>query len=191
KDFKGAFKRLPKRLLRLFPQAYQSYLFNKFLSRRLARGLPLNKAEVGDYVIKVDTSGLPFPKAFTIVQENSLHEINDAISKGKMYVALTMVGFKQKLSQGVQGEIEREILEEEDITPEDFKIKSMPELRISGGLRTAITPLKDFSLMEIARDEVNPKKWKTKIGFTLYRGSYATVLLREIMKPRNPVKAGF
>jgi tRNA(Glu) U13 pseudouridine synthase TruD len=29
------------------------------------------------------------------------------------------------------------------------------------------------------------------LSFMLLRGSYATVLLREIMKPENPIKAGF
>ncbi|HEY4674459.1 MAG TPA: tRNA pseudouridine(13) synthase TruD, partial [Candidatus Bathyarchaeia archaeon] len=58
-DFAGAFRRLPFKLQELFPQAYQSYLFNKFLSRRIMNGLPLNRAEAGDYVVHVERSGLP------------------------------------------------------------------------------------------------------------------------------------
>ncbi|RLG97782.1 hypothetical protein DRO29_02415, partial [Candidatus Bathyarchaeota archaeon] len=38
---------------------------------------------------------------------------------------------------------------------------------------------------------VNPSKFKVELDFTLLRGSYATVLLREVMKPRNVVEAGF
>ena len=43
-DFIGAFIRLPFKLQALFVQAYQSYLFNLFLSERLEKGLSLKKA---------------------------------------------------------------------------------------------------------------------------------------------------
>ncbi len=58
-DYLGAFRVLPQKLQRLFVQAYQAYLFNKFLSRRIKKGLSLNKAEVGDYVVNVERCGLP------------------------------------------------------------------------------------------------------------------------------------
>jgi tRNA(Glu) U13 pseudouridine synthase TruD len=35
------------------------------------------------------------------------------------------------------------------------------------------------------------REGQVKLGFMLLRGSYATMLLREIMKPRNPILAGF
>lgn len=190
-DFIGAFKRLPRKLLKLFPQAYQAYLFNKFLSRRIAMGVPLNAAEIGDYVVSVDSSGLPSLKFFKVTSHERRHEVNDAISAGKLRVAIPIVGFKQQLSEGLQGEIEKEILEEEDVDLTDFKIKGMPELRLKGGLRTIVTPVNKFSIAEICRDEVNPRKWRVEVSFMLHRGSYATILLRELMKTRNPVRAGF
>ena len=39
KDYIGAFNKLPLSLRTLFVQAYQSYLFNKFLSERIKRGI--------------------------------------------------------------------------------------------------------------------------------------------------------
>ncbi len=56
-DFVGAFQRLPLKLQELFVQAHQSYLFNRFLSERLAQGYALNRAEVGDWVVGVERSG--------------------------------------------------------------------------------------------------------------------------------------
>ena len=41
-DFVGAFTRLPVKLQGLFVQAYQSYLFNRFLSERIKNGCSLN-----------------------------------------------------------------------------------------------------------------------------------------------------
>jgi len=190
-DYVGAFRRLPIRLRELFPQAYQSYLFNKFLSRRITRGLPLVKAEVGDYVVNVERSGLPMLAMHKIASAETLTEINKAIEAGKMRLAIPLIGFKQHTSLGVQGEIEKQILEKEGISQESFKISAMPEITARGELRTALTPLNNFLLNEISEDSANPLKHKAKVSFVLYRGSYATILLREIMKTRNPIKAGF
>ncbi|MGQ9530235.1 MAG: tRNA pseudouridine(13) synthase TruD [Candidatus Bathycorpusculaceae bacterium] len=190
-DFIGAFRRLPLKLRELFPQAYQAYLFNKFISRRIASGLPLNKAEVGDYVVSVQRSGLPSPTMYKVVKSETLAEVNKALENGRMQLAIPLIGFKQKPSQGFQGEIEKQILLEEGIAPENFKIKSMPEISSKGELRTALTPINNFQLNEVSTDSANPSKNKAKLSFMLHRGSYATVLLREIMKPRNPIKAGF
>jgi len=178
-------------LRELFPQAYQSYLFNKFLSRRIARGLPLVRAEAGDYVVNVERSGLPMLTMHKIASAEALTEINKAIEAGKMRLAIPLVGFKQRTSLGVQGEIEKQILKEESISQESFKISAMQEITARGELRTVITPLNNFSLDEISEDSENPSKHKAEVSFMLYRGSYATILLRELMKPRNLIKAGF
>ena len=191
KDFVGAFRRLPPKLRQLFPQAYQAYLFNKFLSKRIACGLPLNRVEAGDYIVNVERSGLPMIRMYKIVGAQKLGEFNQGVKKGRMRLALPIIGFKQSTSQGVQGEIEKEILEEEGITPEQFRVSLMPEISAKGELRTALTELREYSLGEISRDMANPLKYLVRVHFTLYRGSYATVFLREIMKPRNPIKAGF
>lgn len=190
-DFVGAFRRLPIKLRLLFIQAYQSYLFNCLLSKRIANDFSLNKAEIGDYVVNVEHSGLPMSTMHRIASVDALSEINDSIKQGKMRVAIPLVGFKQHLSRGAMEEIGDGILEEEDVKLENFKIALMPEVSERGGLRTVITPLKNFSLQKISCDTNNPQKYQAKLCFTLFRGSYATTLLREIMKPRNPIKAGF
>jgi len=190
-DFSGAFKRIPAKLQELFLQAYQSYLFNKFLSKRITKGLSLNKAELGDHVVNIEYSALPMLTMHKIVTSSDLAEINNSINAGKMRVAIPLIGFRQPLSQGVQGEIEKQILEEEGIKPENFKITVMPEMSESGRLRTIIAPMKDFLLQEISSDPKAPQENEIQVSFMLLRGSYATTLLREIMKPRNPIKAGF
>lgn len=190
-DFIGAFRRLPTKLGMLFPQAYQAYLFNKFLSRRIKEELPLNRAKVGDYVVNVERSGLPMVRMHRTASIETVTEINKAIQAEKMRLTIPLIGFKQRPSQGIQGEIEKQILEEEGTSPENFKINAMPEISARGELRTAITPLNNFMLEETSEDPANPSKRKAKVSFMLYRGSYATILLREIMKPRSPIKAGF
>lgn len=190
-DFTGAFRRLPKTLRRLFPQAYQAYLFNKFLSRRMEKEIPLDRAETGDYVVNVELSGLPMLNMRRIAIAETVTEVNKAIQAGKMRLALPLIGFKQNPSGGVQGEIERQILEEEGITLQDFKTETMPEISQRGQLRTTIVPVKGFSANQISPDPLDPLKYKAEVSFMLHRGSYATVVLRELMKPRNMIEAGF
>jgi tRNA pseudouridine13 synthase len=190
RDFVGAFRELPLKLRKLFVQAYQSFLFNKFLSERIKRGSPLNEPQIGDYVVKLDDHGLPTTE-FTQVTNESLQPVKETLNEGKMRVAIPLVGFKQPPSQGVQGEIEKEILENENVNPQDFQISFMPEVSAPGMLRTILAPATDLSVEKASRDSANPFKSKIRLGFTLHRGSYATVLLREFMKPRDLIKAGF
>lgn len=191
RDFVGAFRRLPARLRRLFPQGYQACLFNKFLSRRIKAGLPLSEASVGDCVLSIERSGLAMRKTHSIVSPERVTEIDKLIRTGRMRLALPLVGFKQHLSKGAQGEIEKQTLIEEGISRENFKIGAMPEISLRGGFRCALVPLENFSLEEVSEDPFNPSKRKAEISFTLNRGSYATAILREFVKPRDVIEAGF
>ncbi|WP_042687133.1 tRNA pseudouridine(13) synthase TruD [Candidatus Nitrosotenuis chungbukensis] len=71
------------------------------------------------------------------------------------------------------------ILQDEQINPKDFFFKEMQEISSEGGFRTASIHCTDF-LIE-----------KNTASFTLQRGSFATMVMREIMKPVDPLKAGF
>jgi len=189
-DFIGAFRKLPSKLRRLFVQAYQSFLFNKFLSQRLKREVGFNEAQVGDYVVHLYRHGLP-TNEFEQATTQSLSGVKKALKENKMQVAVPLIGFKQHPSEGVQGEIEKEIIKDENVIPRDFYIPSMPEISAPGRLRTVLVPITDLSVEEASRDSSSPLKRKLRLSFTLQRGSYATVLLREFMKPRNLINAGF
>jgi len=156
----------------------------------MKREVGFNEAQVGDYVVHLDRHGLPTME-FEQATAQSLLTVKKALKKGKMQVAIPLIGFKQYPSEGVQGEIERGILEDENVVPRDFYIPSMPETSAPGMLRTVLVPITDLSVEEASRDSASPLKRKIRLSFTLHRGSYATVLLREFMKPRNLIKAGF
>jgi len=190
KDYVGAFRRLPTKLCKLFVQAYQSFLFNRFLSQRIKKGISVSTAQIGDYITELDSHGLPTTSR-TQVTIQSMRNVRKEIDENKMCTAIPLIGFKQNLSSGIQGEIEKEILETENLTSKDFKISLMPHISAPGGLRTILTPIISLTIGEPCEDSVNPAKRALKLGFMLHRGSYATVLLREIMKPRDLIKAGF
>ena len=183
-DFVGAFRRLPPKLQALFVQARQSFLFNRFLSERMRHGLPLNEAIVGDFVVGVERSGLPLTTMEKAVTADNLVQINSAIGAGKMRVALPILGMRQKLSAGVMGKIEREVLVAEGIGDGLMRFNELSRVGRKGGLRTVITPVKDFKILKSADNSI-------QVTFMLLRGCYATVLLRELMKPSDPITAGF
>jgi tRNA pseudouridine13 synthase len=190
-DFVGAFERLPIKLQMLFVQAYQSYLFNRFLTERMKNGFSLNKIEIGDYVVGVERSGLPMVNVSKMVCAENLVGISESVKNGRMRVALPLVGTKQRFSQGVMGQIETRILDEEGLKTENFNVDAMPEIGRKGGLRATVVPIKNFKLIRVLTNGSNSKEKEAILSFMLMRGSYATVVLREIMKPQNPIASGF
>jgi len=190
RDFLGAFRRLPLRLRRLFVQAYQSFLFNRFLSERIKQGIPLSEPQVGDFAIDLDELGLPTGRYFMATVEN-LSTISKKLDERKARIAVPLIGFKQNVSQGIQGGIEQEILEKENMSPCDFRISEMPEVSSPGGLRSILTPILDLRSKEACEDSLSPNRLMVELGFTLHKSSYATILLREFMKPTSIVEAGF
>lgn len=182
KDFLGALHRLPSKLQKLFVQAYQSYLFNRFLSERIGREIPLSEPQLGDYVIGLDDLGLPTEECCKATEEN-VSKIRQAIERGKAGIAIPIIGPRQPTSGGVQGGIEEKILTEENMRPGDFHIPQMPETTSPGSLRLVLTPMIGLQVREPLEDQLNPDRIMIGLGFTLRRGSYATILLREFMKP--------
>ncbi|MCW4016959.1 MAG: tRNA pseudouridine(13) synthase TruD [Candidatus Bathyarchaeota archaeon] len=189
-DFVGAFRALPRRLRKLFVQAYQSYLFNRFISERIRRAIPLNEPQVGDYVNKLDENGIP-TEGWDQATDQNIQDITAGVNANKLCVAAPLVGPNQPPSKGLQGEIEQVILEDENVTPEQFKIPFMPEATAEGRVRAVLNPVWNLVLEEISEDKENEGKQMMKLGFTLNRGSYATVLLREFMKPQDLIAAGY
>ncbi len=188
-DFTGAFQCLPLKLQAIFVQAHQSYLFNRFLSERVKQDLPLNEAVLGDFVVGVERSGLPLTTVAKVASAENLAETNAQIKAGRLRVALPIFGVKQKLSQGIMGEIENQVLVQEGIKAEELHANVLSRTGGRGGLRATVTPIRDFNLLSVSANQDGTSE--TKMSFMLLRGSYATVVLREIIKPSDPISSGF
>jgi tRNA pseudouridine13 synthase len=189
-DFVGAFQCLPIKLQALFVQAHQSYLFNRFLSERVKHDLPLNEVLEGDYVVGVERSGLPLTSVAKVATAENLSEVNAQVKTGRLRLALPIFGVKQKLSEGIMGKIENEVLAQEGIETTYLPLNVLSRSGGKGGLRTVVTPIRDFKLQSISANTAGDGVQAT-VSFMLLRGSYATVVLREIMKPSDLIAAGF
>ena len=187
-EFDKAFNVLPMKLQDLFIQAYQSYLFNRFLSERIKAGISLNKAEIGDFIVGVERTGLPMVNMAQTVTTQNQNRANEALATGRMRLALPIVGFKQKPSNGFMGELEQQVLQQENINIDQFRVTINSKLGNRGSLRTTLTPIQNLKLLNISKDT---NELSASLEFTLLRGCYATVLLREIIKPQNLITAGF
>ncbi|WP_436901228.1 tRNA pseudouridine(13) synthase TruD [Halovenus halobia] len=176
-DFRAALGELPDNLSQLFVNAAQSYLFNQMLSERLDRGLPFDQPIEGDVVCFVDNGGpdgleLPDTDRKQRVTADRVDSVRRHCKRGRAFVTAPLVGTETELAGGEQGDIERAVLEDVDLAPEDFEL---PDDLSSTGTRRAI----------LVRSELDCQQDPLELSFSLPRGSYATVLLREYLK-RDP-----
>jgi tRNA pseudouridine13 synthase len=178
-DFLGSLKELPKNLLTMFVNAYQSYLFNRILSMRIKKGLPLNKAVEGDIVLALRNK--VFNNEPITVNENNINKVNFQISKGKACVSSILFGYNSIFSGGEMGEIEHKVIESEKFDSRDFIIPEIPFISSSGSRRPIVGFIQNFDF-DFINDDINPEKKALFLKFRLQKGSYATSLLREFMK---------
>ena len=107
------------------------------------------------------------------------HSVIGKYAKGlDQRLALPFVGYSYYKKTRFDYQISK-ILKQEEITPKDFFIKEMQEVSNEGGFRQAAIHCSDYS------------SYDTTVEFSLSRGSFATILLGEIMKPKDPIIAGF
>ena len=78
------------------------------------------------------------------------------------------------LAGGKLGEMEQKILEEEDLKLKDFMVSKMPKLG-SHGIRRSIR----FKIWDVSAEKTEDG---VIVGFSIPKGSYATSVLREVMK---------
>jgi tRNA pseudouridine13 synthase len=176
-DYAHAFDVLSVNLKRLFVHAYQSYLFNKILSGRIAAGLPLDRAVEGD-VVCFSKGDQPDIDRLQAVTGENLIAVNRLAERGRSFVTLPLIGFETNLAMGKEGEIERAMLSEQNVCQEDFRIAANPDLGSRGARHAAL--LKVSPNIKVEGD-------RATLEFFLPKGSYATVLLREYTKGANAV----
>lgn len=173
-DFREALETFPENVQRLFVNAAQSYAFNLMVSERLERGVPFHEPIAGDVACFADTDA---PDSFPIpdvdreqrVTEERVDVVGRHCRRGRAFVTAPLVGTETELADGEQGEIEREVLEGLDLSPGDF---DLPGAFGSRGTRRAILLPIDPA---IGHDPLT-------LSFSLPKGSYATVVLREYLK---------
>ena len=169
KDSIGALRSIPINIRRLFVHAYQAFIFNRCLSDIIRSGGSITKCAKDDFCFRVE-NGLRLGKLMRYPDKDS----------ADLVPAMHLPGYSFKATGGrVESKISV-LLKEENVTPKDFYLKEMQELSVEGGFRQLPLMVNDFSY-----------SGNLMVNFKIPVGSYATILLRELMKPTNPVKSGF
>jgi tRNA pseudouridine13 synthase len=187
-NFANALRVLPRRLLQMFVSAAQGWLFNRFLSRRLMKNIPLKQCKCGDLVSSLDKDGLTTGE-LTEVESMNIEELNEKLIAGASVIVYPVPGFDMKLPKGEMREIVREVMMQEDLVPRSFWISKMPEISSPGLFRPVAVMPRSLKITPFSSNSIDGSN--ASFEFSLVRGSYATVLLREFMKSDDPFAAGY
>ena len=163
KAYMNAIHALPKPLQRMFVHAYQSYLFNDVVSRRVEMGI--NKYIEGDIIID---------NGEHIVRDKTLEEYQELINNFEANPTVPLYGTKVPYAGGEVGEMEKDVLESYGLDKSDFEVPKMPRLGSYGLRRSVRFQVWDASAI--------PTDDGVLAEFSINKGSYATAVLREIMK---------
>ena len=162
-SYKNAIHTLPKPLQRMFVHAYQSFLFNKAVSRRVSMGI--DKYVEGDIMIDAEEH---------IIYDKTPEEYQKLMDDFKANPTCPLYGTKVPYAGGAVGEMEKEVLKSYNLKREDFEVPKMPRLG-SHGLRRSMR-FQVWDSCAKACDE------GVLCEFSIDKGCYATAVLREIMK---------
>ena len=173
-DWAGAIDKMPKNLQMMFVHAYQSYLFNKMLSGRMIKGIPLNSPIIGDAVIPLDQNKIPQHENPVITTPNNIDLVTKLVRSGRAFITISLFGSDSVIQEGEMGSIERDVIEKEKITQKDFIVPGLPHCSSKGSRREILCPVGDLS-HKMLDDGY-------EMSFYLPKGNYATCLLREYMK---------
>lgn len=177
-DYVGALRALPLRLRRLMVEAVAARLFNLTLSRLIKEDI-FNVIEVGDLLTPLSIGGRAEKRRPIQVTGRNLGQAERLVKEGRAAVGLTVPGYLAPIPRSRKGMVLREVMEEEGVETWMFRVRSLPEASTRGSLRPIVVPRWNC-LPRLEEDVI-------LLHISLPPGSYATILLRELMKPENPL----
>jgi tRNA pseudouridine13 synthase len=177
KDPERACMAIPKRMRQMYVSSFQSALYNRALEQRI-RGV--DRLEDGDLAF-VHRSYRVFPVADAASEQ-------DRCTAFEISPSGPIFGTRTPLPEGAPGALERALLAESGLKVEDFAPQG--GLRFDGSRRPLRIPIKEAVLADAGNGAF-------RVDFVLPSGSFATAVMREILKedvplhpPETPGNAG-
>ncbi len=179
---KGAVNVMDDTLMGFYLSAFQSAVFNAVLDHRIEEGT-LGALLPGDVAVKHENFA-----AFSVDDQTAADPSTARrLSSFEISPSGPMWGSSMKRAADERDRLECEALARAGLTPDDLDAaRGRPQGLIDGKRRPLRVPLIDPDC-EGGVDEHGPY---VRLMFELPRGSFATVVAREIMKPANPKIAG-
>jgi tRNA pseudouridine13 synthase len=170
KNYISALRSIPVNIRRLFVHAYQAFLFNECVSSLIEEGQDIIQCVAEDLCFQLEDECVL----------GKLCNFTPGINQHKIVPATQLAGYSLRNRGGRFEKKMFKLMSNEGLTPKDFYIREMQELSVEGGFRQL--PL---MVTDIKYDQ------DSEFRFRLPVGAYATTLLRELIKPINPINAGF
>ncbi len=165
-SYEDAVRVIPKNILRLYIDAYRAYLFNLITSFRILNRLPLDVCIDGDYYIS----------------NNHIFRCRNTMNTIPL---APLIGFNYLLEGNTWiDDIYEKILSREGIDIKSFYMRIYPYFKFYVEFRPLLLKVRRFRITRMNEREV-------VLRFRLDKGSYASIVLREIIKPINPIRQGF
>jgi tRNA pseudouridine13 synthase len=155
---------LPRKLLRLYLSAYQSSLFDRMVDMRLST---IEKVWPGDLAYK-HINGACF-----LVDDQETEQLR--ADSFEISPSGPMFGCKMTPAQGQAGLLEQSLLDKEQLNLDAFRLGK--GLTMEGERRPLRVPLRETGLSAEGDD--------LRVDFMLPKGSFATAVLHEIIKPET------
>jgi tRNA pseudouridine13 synthase len=155
-------RRIRPFLFRFALSAVQSLLFNDYLARRLRDGLS-RTVLLGDVMTKWPTGGMFIVK--DVPAEQTRFDARETVTAGPMF------GKKTYPAEGLAAEREAAVLKDHNLSPASF-----------GGFGKLVLGTRRQNLVYLDDLAAAWEPEGLRLSFTLPAGSYATVLLAEVMK---------
>ena len=187
-NYKKAYLELPISLCNLILSSYQSFLFNKAVSRRLKNGIPLSTPVKGDVIsILKDIKGSPSLVKYRYEGGDGWNDknIEKAFLKERASILAPVLGYKTNLQDyPVFNEIYNEILDEEQFTLSEFMQNERRLFKFEGTTRAIFIRPSNLNVNQafITNNYPNLDPKGIKLEFSLPKGCYATILLNELRK---------
>ena len=182
-NYQGAIETLPKDLIRLLISSFQSYLFNRMISSRVKKGISLFKPVKGDVISILDDYNGNVTQVKYIYGGKYDKFLKKALNLDRAIIVLPIIGSTTNLDEfPLMKTLFEEVSKSEKIDENIFNSEYINRSDFKGTIRAMTIKPSGLKMLEIADDELNQGKVKVKIEFSLQKGSYATMLLREIIK---------
>lgn len=196
-DYLGAFKTLPNSLQLLMVHSIQSLAFNHALSERIESGVSLIEPVEGDLVAPLMPNGRIDVGKMAHVTSTNLERCCRNCKLGRLVVTGTLPGRESIFAHGSPGEHEAEGVRKAGLEGVEWVVKKIPRLTTSGTRRALSVPFRDISVEQATDandlfqrwqdgpmdgDRWHPEGASLRLRFTLPAGTYATVMMREIMR---------
>jgi tRNA pseudouridine13 synthase len=156
---------MPRKLLRLYLSAYQSNLFDRLIDLRLGT---LGQLWPGDLAYK-HINGACFLVTDAVAEQ-------PRADRFEISPTAPLFGYKTKLAEGRAGLLEHSLLDQEALSLQAFQLSA--GLAMEGERRPLRVPIESPEVVMDGEDLL--------ISFSLPKGSFATIVLAEVMKTRDP-----